>query len=40
MLHCMAQILKNTQGLQGTDQEMLAQQGPDFFRDIQLMCMQ
>lgn len=33
MLHCMAQILKNTLGLQGTDQEMLAQQGPDFFQE-------
>lgn len=38
-IHCVVQILKNMLGLQGIDQEVLGQQGPDFHSDIQLLCM-
>lgn len=39
MIHCVVQILENTLGLQGTEQEALGQQAPGFHSDIQLFCM-
>lgn len=38
-IHCVVRILKNMLGVQGIDQEVLGQQGPDFHSDIQLLCM-